>query len=355
MRKHWIASPLALLIATTAAAQPQVDVSRLGLSPSAPRTQVLVLGTVHLSGAPKGFKGESLEPVIARLAAFKPQVITVEQISGEGCDLVARHPSVYAPEDIGTYCHDTAQGKQATGLDVPAAIAEVQRTLKQWPVAPTPVQRRHLAALFLAANDDTSAYVQWLQLPEAERHAGDGLDDALAKRLDEKAAKNNESYQIAARLAARLGLQRVYPIDDHTGDNVDVPDGAAYSKAVQHAWEGAAAKMEPINTMRDTLWQSGDMLALYRYINKPDVLRTTIESDFGVALRDPSPEHYGRIYVAGWETRNLRMAANIRATFREAPGTRVLTIVGSSHKPWLDSFIGQMQGVEIVGVQKALK
>jgi hypothetical protein len=41
----------------------------------------------------------------------------------------------------------------ATGLDVPAAIAEVDKTLKAWPARPTPAQRRRLAALFLAAND----------------------------------------------------------------------------------------------------------------------------------------------------------------------------------------------------------
>jgi hypothetical protein len=42
------------------------------------------------------------------------------------------------------------------------------------------------------------------------------------------------------------------------------------------------------------------------------------------------------------------MAANIHAAFRESPGARVLSIVGSSHKPWLDSLLGQMQGVKVL-------
>jgi hypothetical protein len=67
----------------------------------------------------------------------------------------------------------------ATGLDMPAAMAEVYKALRAWPAQATPSQRRRLAALFMAANDRASAYVQWLQLPEAERRAGDGLSSAL--------------------------------------------------------------------------------------------------------------------------------------------------------------------------------
>lgn len=353
MPKRWIACSLFMLTAAASAEPPQAYLSKV--ANAAPRSEVLVLGTVHLANAPKGFKAESLAPLIDKLAAFKPKIIAVEQISGEGCDLAARHPAIYAPDDFKTYCRDTADAKAATGLDVPAAIAEAQRTLKSWPAAPTPSQRRHLAAVFLAANDITSALVQWLQLPAGERRAGDGLDETLAKTLDRHSADDSETALIAAPLAARLGLQRVFPIDDHTGDNVDVADAAGYGQAIQKAWDGASAAMQPINRERDALWQKGDMLALYRHINRPDVLRTTNASDFGAALGDPSPQHYGQIYVAGWETRNLRMAANIRATFRETPGTRVLTIVGSTHKPWLDSFLGQMQGVEIVDAEHALK
>jgi hypothetical protein len=96
------------------------------------------------------------------------------------------------------------------------------------------------------------------------------------------------------------------------------------------------------------------MLALYRFINRPDVLRKQIDADMGAAMREDSPGHLARVYVAGWETRNLRMVANVRATFRERPGARVLCIVGATHKPWFDSLLGQMQGVQIVDVEKVL-
>ena len=357
MIRHSLALLLALSIAAPvlAAAPARVDLSRLDRGMPGPRTQVLVLGSVHLSQMPKSFRPESLQPLLDKLAAFKPDIITIEAISGEQCDLVARHPSVYAPKDFAPYCKNTAPAKAATGLDIPTAIAEMRKTLKAWPVQPAPAQRRRLAAVFLAAGENASALVQWLQLSAQEQHAGDGLDEALVVQLGKLATRNNEDDLIAARLAARLGLQRVYAADDHTGDNVEVGDEDAYGKAIQQAWEAAAARAKPNREREEQLSKSGDVLALYRFINRPEVARVAADSDFGAALRDPSPQRYGRLYVAGWEIRNLRMAANVRAAFGERPGARVLAVVGSAHKPWFDSLLGQMQGVDIVDVEQILK
>jgi len=49
------------------------------------------------------------------------------------------------------------------------------------------------------------------------------------------------------------------------------------------------------------------------------------------------------------------MVANIRETFRERPGARVLTIVGVSHKPWFDNWLDQLQGVDVADVTEFLK
>jgi hypothetical protein len=352
--KRWVIRGLSMGLSWSGVALAQVDLSVLDKGMHGPPAQVLVLGTMHLSGMPDAFKRESLDPLMDRLAAFNPDVITIEAISGEGCDLMARHPAVYG-EGASSFCRDTDDAKGATGLDVPAAIAAVGKTLAEWPAQPTPAGRRHLAALFLAANDRASALTQWLQLEKAERHAGDGLDDALVATLGKLLAHNNENYLIAARLAARLGLQRVFAADDHTGDNVTVADEAGYEKAIRAAWDGARPKAKPIREREAELAKGSDMLELYRYINSPDMLRVAVDVDFGAAMRDTSPQRYGQQYVAGWDTRNLRMVANIRAAFRERPGARVLAIVGSSHKPWFDNLLGMMQGVELVDVAKFLQ
>lgn len=342
-----------LLLALPAAAQTQIDLTTLDRDMSGPRTEVLVLGTVHLSQLPKGFNPTSLEPLLDKLAAYRPSIITIEAINGEQCDLAARHPSVYGAD----YCPSTDKARAATGLDVPAAIAAVNKTLAAWPAQPTPAQRRALAALFLAANERASAYTQWLQLASGERHAGDGLDAALVAMLQEIATRNNENYQIAAQLAARLGLQRVYAVDDHTGDNIQVPEAEneAFGQSVMAAWKSGRAPLDAVEEQEQALTAADDLLPLYRYLNRPENLWLRADVNAGATMRAKSERRYPQIWVNGWEIRNLRMVANIHQTFREQPGARVLSIVGVTHKPWFDSWLGQMQGVQIVDLEQVLQ
>jgi hypothetical protein len=343
-----------LLAFSAFGAQAQGPLPVLDGKMAGPRSPVLVLGTPHLAEIKRPL-AEQLQPLLERLAAFKPDVITIENLNGEQCDLIARHPGVYPAEELAPYCVNTEPAKAATGLDVPAAIAEYTKTLRDWPAQPTAAQRRRLAAVFLAGGEHPSALVQWLQLPADEQHVGDGLDEALVARLQKLSGSNNESYSVAARLAAKLGLTRVYATDDHTGDNVQIGDEKAYGEAIRAAWNQASKQAKANRERQEALSQGDDLLALYRFVNRPEVLRTAIENDFALAMADPSPQHYGRYYVGGWEARNLRMVANIRAAFRERPGARVLSIVGSSHKPWFDGLLGQMQGIEIVDAEKMLK
>ena len=348
MGTKWI---LGLIAVLPLAAQAQLDLAALDRDMVGPRAQVLVLGTMHLSGMPPGFMPASLDGVLDRLTAFRPDIITIEAESGEECDLAARHTAKYGAD----YCPATDAAMAATGLDVPAAIAEVNKTLKAWPVQATPAQRRRLAALFLAANDRASAYVQWLQLPEAERRAGDSLNAALVEMLEKIGKRNNENYQLAGRLAARLGLQRVHATDNHTGDRIDVPDIDAFVRSISAAWATAGPASKERKKGQEALSQGPDLLPLYRYMNDPEGLRIAAETNVLTSMRAKSAEGYPQIWVAGWEIRNMRMVANIRETFRERPGARVLSIVGATHKPWFDSWLGQLQGVDIIDVAAVLK
>lgn len=93
----WICGWFALL---PAAAQAQLDLTTLDRDMAGPRSQVLVLGTVHLNSMPAGFNPAALDTVLDRLAAFRPAIITIETESGEECDMAARHPAKYGND----YC-----------------------------------------------------------------------------------------------------------------------------------------------------------------------------------------------------------------------------------------------------------
>jgi hypothetical protein len=83
--------------------------------------------------------------------------------------------------------------------------------------------------------------------------------------------------------------------------------------------------------------------------------RLVFDSDFGAALNEPSPQHFGRGYLGYWETRNPRMAANIRDVIGLKPGMRMLVIVGASHKAYLEAYLNQMHDAHIVDALTVLR
>jgi len=349
---------LSMTLCGSAAAQawqPDFNASAFKGPASGPANEVLVLGSPHLSQLPKTFQAASLMLLNDRLAAWKPQAIAIEAVSGPQCDFMRRYPARYK-DSIGAYCRDTAPARLATGLDVAAATEAAEALLAAWPAAPTPAQRRRLAALFFAGGEEASALVQWLRLPEAERRAGDGLDAALVGALVKLETRTDESLMIGARLAVRLGLERLYAMDDHTADSA-TGDEKAFGDALMKAWDNPATKQRTaVDKAQEGLLASAEgVLAMYRADNAPGQGALVYRSDFGAALNEPSVQRFGRQYVGYWETRNLRMAANIRDVLGMRPGQRMLVIVGASHKGYLESYLHQMHDVRIVDAASVLK
>lgn len=339
---------LAAAVSLSAAHASRFDPALNKLPQDKQPSELMVLGTPHLSGWPEQFDPALLDDLIGRLASWRPRIIATESLSGAQCDMLRRYPARYAAT-VGDYCWDPAPARDATGLDVPAATEEAERLLANWPAAPSPAQRRKLASLFLASGDRTSALVQWLRLPPAERHAGDGLDDALVEILSTVQKRRNEVYLIAAPLAARLGLERVVPMDDHSADRPE-PDEAAFGAAITKAWSNPASDRRHRfdQQLARRLTTKAGVVAAYRAYNDAAQADLIYRSDFGAALMETSPQRFGRRYVAWWETRNLRMAANIRDAMAVQPGGRTLVLVGAAHKWYLEAYLRQMHEIEVV-------
>ena len=96
------------------------------------------------------------------------------------------------------------------------------------------------------------------------------------------------------------------------------------------------------------------MLAGYRFINAPAYQQATINADFGLAAATPDNDAVARQYVSWWQTRGLRMAANVVEAAGNEPGARMLVIVGSSHKAYFDAYLDQMHDWELIGVDAVL-
>jgi hypothetical protein len=117
---------------------------------------------------------------------------------------------------------------------------------------------------------------------------------------------------------------------------------------------GAVIDQDPAFQREDSLLQAsldaGSLMPYYRFVNARPFLDAKVNTPFRRAFVQPSfPDGLGARRIALWETRNLNMAANIRRATERIPGGRMLVIVGSSHKPFLDHYLDRMMGVTVVG------
>jgi hypothetical protein len=358
------AAVLAFALATPASAQNRpFDPREYQRQVVGEPTQVLVLATMHLSGTPEDFDPAVLEPLLDRLAAFNPDAITIEALPGRQIDNMWEYQASYdgvARQYGGRATLMAAAASVGIGLDMPAAEAELRRTLAAWPASPTAAERRRLAALFGASGDPISAVVQWWRLAPEERVADDNVSRALVEQLAtyETPMRRNENQLIGARLAVRLGLERIYPTDDQT-DEIQSPTWVEdYTAFVSEPWRqqlGRDPAFEPLMNAPQRLRTAEEALATYRMLNTPRAGRTDSDGQWLTLMTRPSTNDAGRARVASWETRNLRQIANIREVTANYPGGRVLVIVGSAHKPWFDAYLRMMSDVEVVDAERVLR
>ena len=354
-----VATPANSIQASTAAQdyKPALDTRTWRGDVVAPKTQMAVLGSAHLTQE-DGFDAANLSALLDRLAAFNPTIITQEGVSGEQCETLRNNPAIYS-ESAMDYCSDVDEAQAATGLDVSSARAQAEQILANWPATPKPADRRRLAALFLASGDRPSAQVQWLQLAPEERRTGDGVDAALLKILTRAGELPNERMQIGAALAARLGLQRIHPVDDQTALAVWTRAGKGLDDAIQKHWSTDKSDRYPVlaefGRARQNLSTPDDVLAYYRLLNSPEIQLAFIETDFRDALKLPGPDYYGQQYYAFNDLRNWRMVANIVEVSANDPGARVLNIVGASHKAYYEAYLDMVPYVELVDMEVVLK
>ena len=343
---------VAMLLMACSAARP-LNFSGVDPALTVAPTEVVVLGTAHLSNFSEDLSQDQLKPLIDRLADYAPNVITIEGSSGMTCSRVREYPQEHI-DYAEYYCFDGTVQRQESGLTVAEGSLAAGKALMDWPEVPTAMQRRQLAAAFLASEEPASALVQWLQLDPSEKRAGDGLGPKSIESLHVLSQSMNENYSIAARLAARLGLARVFYADDHGRDEYAQSEKAAYGARVSELWPQEGDPCIAHFNTSDTLLREGELMGAYNYLNSLSSQRKQMGCDWKRTMNDAETEQYGRKYTMGWQARNLRMAAFIMTAAGTKPGGRVLTIVGASHKPYVEAYLDQMHDVKVHDVSNVL-
>lgn len=216
----------------------------------------------------------------------------------------------------------------------------------------TPEKQAQLAALAgrLAGFRPTAVAV--------ERVAADPdtLLDQIYPRFDGAMLASNpdERVQIAYRLASRLGLERVYAIDEQSETRDYFPFGAVMDWWKANGQEAAFARLNgPVAAATAELERRqhtdsiGDILA---DMNDPgDALNGPAGQSafyYGLMAAGDGRSQPGAALNAGWYERNARIFAKLAAVAR--PGDRIVVVYGAGHNYWLRHFISMTPGFELV-------
>lgn len=347
-----------LAAASPLASQPAGDLLDAPIS-DAERTEVLVLGTPHLARL-EALDATTLEPLLARLEAWGPAAVGVEELPPRVIAAMAAEPA-FAPvlERFAgeRYVHGRIL-QERLGLTWYEALAEADSLVRALGRATgdTAPLRRRLALRLLAGWEAESAALHWSILREEGAASGE-VPDTTRAYLDALLDSPNESVRIGVTLARRLGLARVHPIDDHLDKDLflaiadDLTEGIreteAYAAFVERGL--AADRAERVRRAH----AAGDLLPLYREVNAPADLDADLEQ-WRLFFRTGLESGLDRTRVALWEARNLATATHVRRMTAPIPGRRALVVIGASHKPFLEAYLASGMDVEVVDTAAVL-
>lgn len=305
--------------------------------PPTERTQVMVLGTLHLARE-KVASSAPLSSLLARLATWKPDLIAVEVLPGDRIhELELRGQATLMHKEVlegftGPQRKTGELARAQVGMDAVQAAQELQDPSKSQPPA-----RRVL--LQLASYDLMNALLGWSRLDSEERKA---IQPILGELLDRILARPDETNLIALALARTLDLPMVASVDafeDALSIETVIPAWIRSRKAAPKADPAPTRFREQERRLRDEALRGGDLLPYYRHLNSEVYAQGDVDEQWGAYLRSHFADRSDRGRLGLWEERNLKIAANIRALAARNPGKRILVIYGAAHKPFLDAYL----------------
>jgi hypothetical protein len=183
------------------------------------------------------------------------------------------------------------------------------------------------------------------------------LDEQYRRyRSGELALDDGEVHQIGFRLAARLGLDRVDPIDwnempDMPIEKLDI-DAFAARRGLEPRVAAIREEGERISRRQQDFLARHTLGEMLRMLNSPESLHESHRRYFDYARIAEGDEYTGANWVQNWFGRNLKIFVNLTRLASE--GDRVAVIFGSGHVSLLRLFAEQSGLFDVVDVAEFL-
>lgn len=331
--------------------------ARLGAQDTPQKTQVQILGTLHLSQF-KGFKPAMLDELQDLLYKKSFDVICVESMPSELLyDIRSRKDSAFAGV-ISAFGGNRLVVADSVQHQLGISFVEAQQQVKALSQRDTLTDAARLALIEydLAAAAPASATLNYMQLQDKQILKQSALDQSYFDALEKNKSRSNETYSIAVQLAAKQNLNTIELIDNFQ-------DEALLLKLFPNFIEEFTTHQENFKDMarlpvfvksealRVQSIEENDLMAYYSFINSDEYMRQDFEAQWNVwfSTHFESGADKARYYL--WEMRNLQIAANILKVVAVNPGKKILVIIGASHKSFLEKYLNEVTNLEVLGFE----
>ncbi|WP_445666132.1 hypothetical protein [Fodinibius sp. AD559] len=184
------------------------------------KTKVLVLATHHISHYEDDFYPTLVDSLINILENYSPTIIGVEELSGAQIAEMERRGGPYESWLISFAKEQLKYGSAAQkALDISWQDADMKADSLLGNVQSAKEiansTRLELINHLLASYRLHTAVLQWSYLSEEDQSNQSVIPQSTVEGLRKILNAADETTSISLRLAHRLNLQRVYPIDDH--------------------------------------------------------------------------------------------------------------------------------------------
>jgi hypothetical protein len=322
------------------------------------QAEVLVLGTSHLSEYRDQLRPEHLQRLLALLVAWAPTHVAVESLTADEIALLAEleaHDSA-AAQVLDMFGRGTLTAgrtmQRVLAVDRVAAGRSARAMAAQG--ALTDDDRVELTGLLLAAYEYNSATLQWSLLPEDVRQRDGPLPPELRDALNRRLGSANEIVTLAMPIARRLGLPLLHSMDSQYDGmrTLSAPREELYALLTHpdraRLQDGEAR--ERADRVRRDAFAAGDLLPMYLHANSDEHHAGDV-TQWNWLFQPEHAAGLGRLRYAMWELRNMRQAMHIIDVAATGGAQRLLVIVGSSHKPYLDRLLATQLSVRLVQLE----
>ena len=87
---------------------------------------------------------------------------------------------------------------------------------------------------------------------------------------------------------------------------------------------------------------------LYEFLNSEEYMEEDYDAQWKIWFETNFPSKSDMARYSLWEMRNLQISANIMDVVARYPNKRILVIIGSSHKSFLEKYLKQIESVNLL-------